>query len=160
MFILIFRYIPQYGQTHILFYIGVCSLVGSLSVRLLSSVLCWKELFFNTSLQHTSVNRFNVTGHECQSTWNCFEANTLRNESTNISTDMVLYVGGGCLCYYPNELFKQGIIFISSLTPIQILIVCRFITKPSNYVLHEILILRYCCDTSNSSSKLCFKLSF
>lgn len=32
VFILIFRYIPQYGQTHILFYIGVCSLVGSLSV--------------------------------------------------------------------------------------------------------------------------------
>ncbi|KAK4401983.1 putative magnesium transporter NIPA4 [Sesamum angolense] len=32
VFILIFHYIPQYGQTHILFYIGVCSLVGSLSV--------------------------------------------------------------------------------------------------------------------------------
>nr|XP_027113213.1 probable magnesium transporter NIPA4 isoform X3 [Coffea arabica] len=30
--ILIFHYIPEYGQTHILFYIGVCSLVGSLSV--------------------------------------------------------------------------------------------------------------------------------
>ncbi|EPS67650.1 hypothetical protein M569_07125, partial [Genlisea aurea] len=30
--ILIFIYIPQYGQTHILFYVGVCSLVGSLSV--------------------------------------------------------------------------------------------------------------------------------
>ncbi|CAA6662402.1 unnamed protein product [Spirodela intermedia] len=31
VFILIFRYIPQYGQTHIMVYIGVCSLVGSLS---------------------------------------------------------------------------------------------------------------------------------
>ncbi|KZV22708.1 hypothetical protein F511_05340 [Dorcoceras hygrometricum] len=30
--ILIFQYIPRYGQTHVLFYIGVCSLVGSLSV--------------------------------------------------------------------------------------------------------------------------------
>ncbi|GFQ04515.1 probable magnesium transporter nipa3 [Phtheirospermum japonicum] len=30
--ILIFHYVPQYGQTHIWFYIGVCSLVGSLSV--------------------------------------------------------------------------------------------------------------------------------
>ncbi|KAL6514692.1 hypothetical protein OROGR_020271 [Orobanche gracilis] len=29
--ILIFYYVPQYGQTHIWFYIGVCSLVGSLS---------------------------------------------------------------------------------------------------------------------------------
>ncbi|KAI9200382.1 hypothetical protein LWI28_006895 [Acer negundo] len=32
VFILIFHYIPQYGQTHVLVYIGVCSLVGSLSV--------------------------------------------------------------------------------------------------------------------------------
>ncbi|CAI9770136.1 unnamed protein product [Fraxinus pennsylvanica] len=30
--ILILHYIPQYGQTHIMVYIGVCSLVGSLSV--------------------------------------------------------------------------------------------------------------------------------
>ncbi|KAG8364062.1 hypothetical protein BUALT_Bualt19G0087000 [Buddleja alternifolia] len=30
--ILIFHYVPLYGQTHIWFYIGVCSLVGSLSV--------------------------------------------------------------------------------------------------------------------------------
>ncbi|KAF5936815.1 probable magnesium transporter NIPA4 isoform X1 [Camellia sinensis] len=32
VFIIIFHYIPQYGQTHIMVYIGVCSLVGSLSV--------------------------------------------------------------------------------------------------------------------------------
>ena len=31
-FILIFHFIPQYGQTHIMVYLGVCSLVGSLSV--------------------------------------------------------------------------------------------------------------------------------
>lgn len=31
-FVLIFRFIPQYGQTHIMVYIGLCSLVGSLSV--------------------------------------------------------------------------------------------------------------------------------
>jgi hypothetical protein len=31
-FILIFHFIPQYGQTHIMVYIGICSLVGSLSV--------------------------------------------------------------------------------------------------------------------------------
>ena len=33
-FILIFYFIPQYGQTHIMVYIGVCSLVGSLSVSI------------------------------------------------------------------------------------------------------------------------------
>ncbi|XP_058087674.1 probable magnesium transporter NIPA4 [Magnolia sinica] len=32
VFILIFHFIPQYGQTHTMVYIGVCSLVGSLSV--------------------------------------------------------------------------------------------------------------------------------
>ncbi|KAE8009019.1 hypothetical protein FH972_005477 [Carpinus fangiana] len=31
-FILIFHFIPQYGQTHIMVYIGICSLVGSMSV--------------------------------------------------------------------------------------------------------------------------------
>eukprot|EP00256_Glycine_max_P053760 XP_014620461.1 probable magnesium transporter NIPA4 isoform X2 [Glycine max] len=31
-FILIFHFIPLYGQTHIMVYIGVCSLVGSLTV--------------------------------------------------------------------------------------------------------------------------------
>jgi hypothetical protein len=31
-FVLIYSFIPQYGQTHIMVYIGVCSLVGSLSV--------------------------------------------------------------------------------------------------------------------------------
>ncbi|XP_075501874.1 putative magnesium transporter NIPA4 isoform X2 [Primulina tabacum] len=36
--ILIFQYIPQYGQTHILFYIGVCSLVGSLSVGVINVI--------------------------------------------------------------------------------------------------------------------------
>ncbi|KAF7842778.1 putative magnesium transporter NIPA4 [Senna tora] len=32
VFILIFYFIPHYGQTHIMVYIGVCSLIGSLSV--------------------------------------------------------------------------------------------------------------------------------
>ncbi|XP_044460760.1 probable magnesium transporter NIPA4 isoform X2 [Mangifera indica] len=32
VFVLIFQFIPEYGQTHIMVYIGVCSLVGSLSV--------------------------------------------------------------------------------------------------------------------------------
>ncbi|KAH7568179.1 hypothetical protein JRO89_XS07G0253300 [Xanthoceras sorbifolium] len=32
VFIIIIRFIPHYGQTHVMVYIGVCSLVGSLSV--------------------------------------------------------------------------------------------------------------------------------
>ncbi|KAG5019995.1 hypothetical protein JHK87_015850 [Glycine soja] len=32
IFILIFHFIPLYGQTHIMVYIGVCSLVGSITI--------------------------------------------------------------------------------------------------------------------------------
>lgn len=50
--ILIFHYIPQFGQTHIMFYISVCSLVGSLSVgnvifdeiSSIRSLAAWKYL--------------------------------------------------------------------------------------------------------------------
>ncbi|XP_038884194.1 probable magnesium transporter NIPA4 isoform X2 [Benincasa hispida] len=38
VFILIFHFIPQYGQTHIMVYIGVCSLVGSLSVMSVKAI--------------------------------------------------------------------------------------------------------------------------
>lgn len=38
-FILIFHFIPLYGQTHIMVYIGVCSLVGSLTVCLIISLM-------------------------------------------------------------------------------------------------------------------------
>ncbi|CAN4108154.1 unnamed protein product [Withania somnifera] len=36
--VLIFHYLPLYGQTHIMFYIGVCSLVGSLSVMSVKAI--------------------------------------------------------------------------------------------------------------------------
>lgn len=36
VFIIVFHYIPLYGQTHIMCYIGVCSLVGSLSVCIIN----------------------------------------------------------------------------------------------------------------------------
>ncbi|WOH14189.1 hypothetical protein DCAR_0933706 [Daucus carota subsp. sativus] len=38
VFVLVFHYIPQYGQTHIMCYIGVCSLVGSLSVMSVKAI--------------------------------------------------------------------------------------------------------------------------
>lgn len=38
VFILIFHYVPKYGQTHIMCYIGVCSLVGSLSVMSVKAI--------------------------------------------------------------------------------------------------------------------------
>ncbi|XP_076943895.1 putative magnesium transporter NIPA3 [Bidens hawaiensis] len=38
VFIIVFHYIPLYGQTHIMCYIGVCSLVGSLSVMSVKTI--------------------------------------------------------------------------------------------------------------------------
>ncbi|KAJ4717392.1 Protein of unknown function (DUF803) [Melia azedarach] len=38
VFILMFQFIPDYGQTHIMVYIGICSLVGSLSVMSVKAI--------------------------------------------------------------------------------------------------------------------------
>lgn len=49
VFILVFYIVPQYGQTHIMVYIGVCSLVGSLSVSdSILFVLCCSNLKFGS----------------------------------------------------------------------------------------------------------------
>lgn len=42
-FVLIFHFVPEYGQTHIMVYVGICSLVGSLSVRFswLTVIFMW-----------------------------------------------------------------------------------------------------------------------
>ncbi|KMZ63614.1 putative Non-imprinted in Prader-Willi/Angelman syndrome region protein,putative [Zostera marina] len=45
--ILIFHYIPLYGQTHIMVYIGVCSLVGSLSVMSVKALSIALKLTFS-----------------------------------------------------------------------------------------------------------------
>ncbi|CAI0375223.1 unnamed protein product [Linum tenue] len=38
VFVLIFHFVPDYGQTHIMVYIGICSLVGSLSVMSVKAI--------------------------------------------------------------------------------------------------------------------------
>ncbi|CAI0439437.1 unnamed protein product [Linum tenue] len=38
VFVLIFNFVPDYGQTHIMVYIGICSLVGSLSVMSVKAI--------------------------------------------------------------------------------------------------------------------------
>lgn len=45
VFILVVRVIPEYGQTHVMVYIMVCSLVGSLSVRFQLSAIMWSVFF-------------------------------------------------------------------------------------------------------------------
>lgn len=112
VFILIFHFIPQYGQTHIMVYIGVCSLVGSLSVCLYTFLVTMTsmEFFFLKLLPYDTLSCICCapTGHECQSTWNCVEANINGDESANISPNVVLYYSCRYLCDYPDELSKQG----------------------------------------------------
>ncbi|KAI4388802.1 hypothetical protein MLD38_001099 [Melastoma candidum] len=55
VFILIVHYVPEYGQTHIMVYIGVCSLVGSLSV------MSVKALGIALKLTFSGMNQFNYS---------------------------------------------------------------------------------------------------
>lgn len=52
VFILVYHYIPSYGQTHIMCYIGVCSLVGSLSVCIISCVYFFTSWSWYTQLSY------------------------------------------------------------------------------------------------------------
>lgn len=51
-----------------------------------------------------------TTGHECQSNRNCLEANIIRNEPANISSNVDIYFSCDYLCAHPDELFKQGML--------------------------------------------------
>ena len=72
---------------------------------MLSSIL---KLNFSYSSSSDFVIIYLMTGHECESNRNCLEANAIRNEPANISSDLDIYFSCDYLCAYPNELFKQG----------------------------------------------------
>ncbi|XVE84697.1 hypothetical protein DITRI_Ditri17bG0034100 [Diplodiscus trichospermus] len=44
--VLIFRYVPRYGQTHMIVYVGICSLMGSLTVMSVKAVGIGLKLTF------------------------------------------------------------------------------------------------------------------
>ncbi|XP_059447667.1 probable magnesium transporter NIPA2 [Corylus avellana] len=50
--VLIFRYVPRYGQTHMVVYIGICSLMGSLTV------MCVKAVGIALKLTFSGMNQF------------------------------------------------------------------------------------------------------
>ncbi|OMO92168.1 Magnesium transporter NIPA [Corchorus capsularis] len=50
--ILIFRYVPRYGQTHMIVYVGICSLMGSLTV------MCVKAVGIAVKLSFSGMNQF------------------------------------------------------------------------------------------------------
>ena len=55
-----------------------------------------------------------ITGYECQSTWNRFEADFLGNESVTTPPNMGFYLDCTCLCNHSNQLLKQGNAFLRS----------------------------------------------
>ncbi|KAK1429002.1 hypothetical protein QVD17_11201 [Tagetes erecta] len=50
--VLIYRYVPLYGQTHLIIYVGICSLMGSLTV------MCVKAVGIAIKLSFTESNQF------------------------------------------------------------------------------------------------------
>ena len=61
VFVIIFHFIPKYGQPHIMAYIGVCSLVGSLSVCMWSMIQINNQWLSRGERPEIGV----MTGHEC-----------------------------------------------------------------------------------------------
>ncbi|PWA82770.1 magnesium transporter NIPA [Artemisia annua] len=49
--VLIYRYVPRYGQTHLIIYVGICSLMGSLTVMCVKAVAIAIKLSFSGSNQ-------------------------------------------------------------------------------------------------------------
>ncbi|KAJ0452026.1 putative magnesium transporter NIPA [Helianthus annuus] len=53
--VLIYRYVPLYGGTHLVVYVGICSLMGSLTVR---AVMCVKAVGIAMKLSFSGSNQF------------------------------------------------------------------------------------------------------
>ena len=49
--VLIFRYVPRYGHTHMVVYVGICSLMGSLTVMSVKAVGIALKLTFSETNQ-------------------------------------------------------------------------------------------------------------
>uniref|UniRef100_A0A7C8YRC2 Probable magnesium transporter n=1 Tax=Opuntia streptacantha TaxID=393608 RepID=A0A7C8YRC2_OPUST len=79
---LVLHFDPRYGQSNLLVYLGICSLMGSLTVIIL--------------------------GCKYKGYWNCFKANFGRNKSTYLPTDLVFHDRWSSMCYYTIELPEQG----------------------------------------------------
>lgn len=55
--ILIFVYVPRYGQTHMVVYIGICSLMGSLTVSSFLSIILSTTLVYAPRYKHSFLTR-------------------------------------------------------------------------------------------------------
>lgn len=102
--VLIIRFAPRYGQTHMVVYVGICSMMGSLTVCSTTFTVRFnlnKRKFILYCL-------FVYTGYECQSIGHCLEAHIFWNEPICICSDLVLYSCCGNLLSPAVELPEQG----------------------------------------------------
>lgn len=105
--VLIFRYVPRYGQTHMVVYIGICSLMGSLTVCLLSYEAC-TNYNFDSNPCSSDVLLFSFVGYVCESSGDRFEAYIFRNESIYLLPDMVFHCGCGSVLSSADQLLEHG----------------------------------------------------
>lgn len=105
--VLIFRYVPRCGQTHMVVYIGICSLMGSLTVCLLSFKVGRHYTFHATPFSSDVFPCWSV-GHECQGSGDCFEAIIFWIEPIYLLPDMVLHSGCDSMLSSADQLFKHG----------------------------------------------------
>lgn len=107
--VLIFKYAPRYGQSHMIIYVGICSLMGSLTVCFLFYL--WNSIaHLNLYFIFPWLWQFSYfsSGYECQSSSYCCQVDIWRNESIQVLRDMVLQCVCGWLLYFAGDLLEQG----------------------------------------------------
>lgn len=92
---------PLYGQTNILVYLGICSILGAITVIscLDSVLLCLKE----SPLSPHAVFRCRI-GYECKGNRDCNQTHLGGNESIRIEPDLVFPFGCSVLSHNTVEL--------------------------------------------------------
>lgn len=117
---LILHFEPRCGQTNILVYLGICSLMGSLTVILFpwleSTFYCLSFMYHCLVKLLTSCQAFEPVkpflrphaGFKHKGNWNCNKAYPAGDKSNCISSDLVLPISCCYLCGHAVELSEQG----------------------------------------------------
>lgn len=105
--VLIIRFVPRYGQKHMVIYIGICSLMGSLTV-IFAKVSHPNRVSNINNNRPIIANLSSSTGYERESCGNRLKAVIFRNESIYLCSDLVFLSCCRYLLSRATELLKQG----------------------------------------------------
>lgn len=111
---LILHFEPCYGQSNMLVYLGICSLMGWLTVIMFVTITILK--FHIDNVVHdwllvwlcSMLNLWNYSGCEREGHWNCNKAYTWWNKPNSLSSNLVFSYHGHNMCHYTVELPEQG----------------------------------------------------